>query len=81
MAGAVHLTLDLHWGVGRYSKYHYRSWTQKSAQVNYAIFIIATATIDFSLAQVRLLIEGGRLLSGRYFTVLLTAIVTQMAGL
>ena len=34
---AVHLThkLDLDRGMGRYSNYHCRSYTQKSAQVNY----------------------------------------------
>ena len=32
---AVHLTLDLDWGVGRYSQYHCCSYMQKSAQVNY----------------------------------------------
>ena len=32
---AVHLKLDLDWGMGRYLKYHYHSYTQKSAQVNY----------------------------------------------
>ena len=32
---AAHLKLGLDWGMGRYSKYHCRSYMQKSAQVNY----------------------------------------------
>jgi hypothetical protein len=32
---AVHLTLYLNWGVGRYSRYQCRSYTRKSAQVSY----------------------------------------------
>jgi hypothetical protein len=30
----VHLTLDLNWGVGRYSRYQCRSYMRKSAQVS-----------------------------------------------
>ena len=32
---AVHLTLGQDWGVGRYSRYQYRIYTRKSAQVSY----------------------------------------------
>jgi hypothetical protein len=31
----VHLTLDLNWGVGQYSRYPCRGYTPKSAQVQY----------------------------------------------
>ena len=71
---AVHLTLGLDWGIGRYSRYQYRSYTRKSAQVNYLLDLHNSNSsrsyyCDFSLIQARLPIEseGGRL-SGRYFT-------------
>ena len=32
---AVHRTLGRDWGVGRYSRYQYRIYTRKSAQVSY----------------------------------------------
>ena len=36
---AVHLTLGQDWGMGRYSRYQYRIYTQKSTQVSYPCYL------------------------------------------
>ena len=67
---AVHLTMGQDWGMDQYSRYQYRIWTRKSAQVHvsYPRYLhnlnSSSTTIDFSLIQAQLPIEskGGRLL-------------------
>ena len=58
---AVHLTLGQDWGMGRYSRYQYHVYTRKNAQVyvTHASFVVAAATIDFSLIQARFLLKRG----------------------
>ena len=68
----AHGRCTLDWGMGHYSRYQYRSYTWRSAQVNYLRDLqnsnSSAATIDFSLIQARLPIESeGSQLSRGYF--------------